>query len=129
MIWDAIKKQIEDTYGKPVSHVEAAIENAGMEVVRFGAGKSGDTFLDCFSLRAENWGSSGAVADRLILRPKPRRRILLTETGEYRAARPGEWWVYNDTNRTRSPHQSESGSDGIFVHIYTACELKAGETV
>lgn len=134
-ILDAIQQQIEAEYGRPLAKIEAAVKRTGCEVAEFRLLQSGDFYLDYGELTCEQWKTDGpgCIPQRLILRPKPKRRILLTETGEVRQAEPGEWASGSDEISgcmcDSTPQRLLDGSYGRPFSIWTARELKPGETV
>lgn len=123
MILDAIQKQIEAEYGRPLAEIEAAVEAAGYDVNVVRLPVSGETFLNTH-LRIEYADRNFSSLPRLILRPKPKCRILLEETGQVRQANPGEWGAVEG----HYPHCFECLSC-TPLRIWTARELKPGETV
>lgn len=68
----------------------------------------------------------GSLNDVLLLRPKPRRRILLEETDEVRCAKRGEW---GQSDEMPAPLCFIHGGGLSSVRIWTARELAPGEEV
>lgn len=81
---------VESVYGEPEAEVLAKID-AKHEAVEFRIPEAGERCLSPLDFHAyESWGFTDGP--RLILRRKTVKRRVLTETGDCRKAKCGEWY-------------------------------------
>ena len=121
-ILDVVKEQIERRYGKSLEEVETAIAKSGMECVGVGRAENGAHYLTVCGMVPDVILTR--VDDVILLRPKPRRRILLEETGEVRPGRKGEYGSHENTSNEPICLLYETLAD---VRIWKARELAPGE--